>query len=109
MPRYLIQASYTSAAAAAFVSQPQDRVSGVKAAVEKLGGTLESFDFALGDHDVVAIGVMADDTTAAALSLAVNAPGHLRSYKTTRLMSAEEFLDAQKKAHGLAYQAPKKA
>ena len=31
----------------------------VKAAVEKLAGTLESFDFALGDHDVVAIGVMA--------------------------------------------------
>src|SRR5680860_546742 len=75
MPRYLIQASYTAAAAAAFVSNPQDRVAGVRAAAEKLGGKLESFDFCLGDHDVIAVGSLPDDTAAAALSLAVNAPG----------------------------------
>lgn len=28
MPRHLIQASYTSAAAAAFIAHPQDRVAG---------------------------------------------------------------------------------
>jgi uncharacterized protein with GYD domain len=109
MPRYLIQASYTSAAAAAFVSNPQDRVAGVRAAVEKLGGKLASFEFALGDYDVIGIGEFPDDVTAAAFSLAVNAPGHIKSYKTTRLMSADEFLAAQRKAHGVAYQAPKQA
>ena len=56
MPRYLIQASYNSDAAAAFVSNPQDRVAGVRALTEKLGGKLESFDFALGEHDVIAVG-----------------------------------------------------
>jgi len=109
MPRYLIQASYNSTAAAAFVSNPQDRVAGVRAAVEKLGGKLESFDFALGDYDVIGIAAFPDDVAAAALALAVNAPGHLKSYKTTRLMSADEFVAAQRKAHDVAYQAPKKA
>jgi len=109
MPRYVIQASYTSAAAAAFVSNPQDRVAGVRALVEKLGGKLESFDFCLGDYDLFAVATAPDDSTAAAIALAVNAPGHLKSYKTTRLMSPQEFLEAQKKAHGTSYQAPSKA
>jgi len=109
MPRYLIQASYNSDAAAAFVSNPQDRVAGVRALTEKLGGELESFDFALGEHDVIAVGSFPDDASAAALALAVNAAGHLRSYRTTRLLSPEEFLAAQQKAHGAGYKAPAKA
>lgn len=109
MPRYLIQASYASTAAAAFVGNPQDRVPGVRAAVEKLGGKLVSFDFSLGEYDVVGLAEFPDDATAAALALAVSAPGHLKSYRTTRLMSAQEFLSAQQKAHGVAYQAPKTA
>ena len=109
MPRYLIQASYTSAAAAAFVSNPQDRVAGVQAAAEKLGGKVESVDFCLGEYDVIAVAALPDDTTAAALALAVNAPGHLKSYQTTRLLSPQEFLAAQQKAHDVNYQAPTKA
>lgn len=108
MPRYVIQASYNSAAAAAFVSNPQDRVAGVRALVEKLGGKLESFDFCLGEYDLFAVATVPDDSTATAIALAVNAPGHLKSYKTTRLMSPQEFLEAQKKAHGANYQAPTK-
>ena len=106
MPRYLVQASYTSAAAAAFVSNPQDRVAGLRTVIEKLGGKLESLDFSLGEHDVIAVSSLPDDTTAAAVALAVNAPGHLKSYKTTRLLSSQEFLAAQQKAHGASYQAP---
>ena len=109
MPRYLIQASYTSAAAAAFTSKPQDRVAGIRAVVRKMGGKLESCDYCLGEYDLIAIGTLPDDTSAAALALAVNAPGHIKSYKTTRLMSAKEFMEAQKKAHGVAYKAPAKA
>ena len=109
MPRYLIQASYTAAAAAAFVSNPQDRVPGVRALMEKLGGKLDSFEFSLGEYDVAGLGTFPDDTTAAAFSLAVNAAGHLKSFKTTRLLSPEEFLSAQQKAHETSYQAPTKA
>jgi uncharacterized protein with GYD domain len=107
MPRYLVQASYTPAAAAAFVNNPQDRVAGVRALAQKMGGSLESMDYCLGDYDLVAVATLPDDLTAAAMALAVNSAGHIKSYKTTRLMSAEEFLLAQQKAHGVAYQAPK--
>jgi uncharacterized protein with GYD domain len=109
MPRYLVQASYNSTAAAAFVSNPQDRAAGVQAAVKKMGGKLESIDFCFGEYDVVVLASLPDDTTAAALALAVNAAGHISTYKTTRLMSPKEFLEAQQKAHGVSYQAPKKA
>ena len=109
MPRYLVQASYNSDAVAAFVSKPQDRVPGVRAMAEKLGGKLESFDFSLGEHDVVALATLPDDTAAAAFSLAVNAAGHLKRSNTTPLMSGEAFVAAQQKAQGLNYQAPAKA
>jgi len=108
MPRYLIQGSYTSAAASAFVSHPQDRAAGVQTAAEKLGGKLESIEFSLGEHDVHVIVALPDDVAAAALALAVNAPGHLKSYQTTRLLSAQEFLAAQQKAHNVGYKAPTK-
>ena len=107
MARYLVQASYSAAAAAAFASNPQDREAGVRALLDKMGGKLESLDYCLGECDLVAIAVLPDDVAAAATALAINAAGHMRSYKTTRLMSAEEFLAAQHKAHGAAYQAPK--
>lgn len=107
MPRYLVQASYNSSACAAFVASPQDRVAGVKAAVEKLGGSLESMDYCLGEYDLVAIAVLPDDTAAAAMALGVGAAGHIKSYRTTRLMSAQDFLTAQQRARGMAYQAPK--
>ncbi len=59
--------------------------------------------------NVIAVAELPDDTTAAAMALAVNAPGHLKSYRTTRLLSPQEFLAAQQKAHGAGYQAPAKA
>lgn len=109
MPRYMVQAAYTAAAAAAFVKNPQDRAGNVKALVEKLGGKLESFHYSLGDYDVVVITTLPDDTAAAATSLAVTAAGHLRAYKTTKLLTPDEFMTAQQKAHSLDYSAPRMA
>src|SRR4051812_30408788 len=100
MARYLVQASYTAEAAAAFASKPQDRVAGVRALVERMGGELASFDYCLGDYDVAIIYSAPDDTTATAVALAALAPGHLKSYKTTKLLSPEEFLEASRKASG---------
>jgi uncharacterized protein with GYD domain len=106
MPRYMVQASYTAEAAAAFVRKPQDRVEGLRTIIQKLGGQMDTFDYCLGDYDVMATYTAADDTTAAALALAIVAPGHLKSYKTTKLLTPEEFLAASNKAGGLNYQAP---
>lgn len=106
MPRYLVQAAYTAEAAAAFVSNPQDRVAGVRALADRMGGSLDSFDFCLGDYDAVITFTAPDDVTAAAVALAAIAPGHLKAYKTTKLLSPDEFMEAQRKAHGISFQAP---
>ena len=90
------------------MSNPQDCVAGVQAVIAKLGGKLVSLDFCLGEHDVIAMFEAPDDSTAAALALAVNAPGHLSSHRITRLMSPQGFLAAQQKARGFGYRAPKK-
>lgn len=106
MARFMVQASYTAEAAAAFASKPQDRVAPVRALVEKMGGQLESFDYCLGDYDVMITYSVPDDTTAVAVALAAIAPGHLKSFKTTKLLSPDEFMEASRKASGAGYQAP---
>jgi uncharacterized protein with GYD domain len=108
MPKYMIQVSYTPAAMATFVSNPQDRVPGVHALFEKAGGTLHNMDYCFGEYDIVLMGSLPDDTAMAALSLVVTAQGHVRSLHTTRLISPEDFMAAQHKAHGLSYKAPTK-
>jgi uncharacterized protein with GYD domain len=108
MPRYLLQATYTSAALATFISSPQDRTAGVISLATKMGGKMDSLEFSFGDYDIVAIVTLPDDVAAAAMALAICAPGHIKSYKTTRLLSGAEFLTAQQKAHGAGYQPPAK-
>jgi uncharacterized protein with GYD domain len=109
MPRYLLQATYTSAAIATFVANPQDRTAGAIAIATKMGGKMESLYFSLGDYDIIAVMELPDDIAAAAMALAICAPGHIKSYKTTRLLSSAEFVAAQQKAHNAGYQPPAKA
>ena len=106
MARYMAQAAYTAEAAAVFTSKPQDRVAGIRALLERLGAQLVSFDYCMGEYDVVAIYTAPDDTTATAVALAILAPGHLKAYKTTKLLSSEEFQEASRKASEAGYQAP---
>ena len=106
MARYLIQAAYTADAAAAFARQPQERETGLRALLERVGARLESFDYSLGDYDVVAIMTAPDNATATAVSLAVQAAGHMTAYKTTPLLSQAEFLEASRQASGAGYRAP---
>ena len=107
MAHYLIQVSYTPEAWVALMKNPQDRSKSVGAALAKLGGKMEGFWAAFGDYDVVAIGQFPDNVSAAAFSMAVSAGGALRAFKTTPLMTAEEAIEAMKKAGKAGYQPPK--
>lgn len=109
MPRYLILASYNEAGMQALASHPQDRLEGVVKLVESHGGKVHSFDFALGEHDVVGIIEAPDDVTAATLSLAIQKPAHLKHFTTTRLLSNEEMMQAMQRASGTQYQGPRQA
>jgi uncharacterized protein with GYD domain len=90
MPKYLVQASYTGEG---LKGVRKDKASGRKAAVSKaveaLGGKLESFYFAFGEDDVVAILDMPDNASVAAFSMASSASGVVRT-RTTLLMTIEE-------------------
>ena len=104
MPKYLVQASYTTEGTKGLL---KDGGSKRRAAVEQilaaLGGKLEAFYYAFGEADAFVIVNLPDNVTAAALSLAVNASGAV-SLKTTTLLTPEEIDQATKKA--VSYRPP---
>lgn len=106
MPHYLHQVAYSSEGWNAIVAKPQDRLSIVRSAIEKLGGKLVHGWFAFGDYDVVAITEMPDNVSAAALAISFAGGGACKSVHTTPLMSQEEALLAMKKAGESGYRSP---
>jgi|SRR5690242_8948205 uncharacterized protein with GYD domain len=104
MPKFLIQASYTAAGAKGLIIEGG---SGRRAAVEKvaesLGGKVEIFYFAFGDHDVFTILDFPDNVSAATVSITVAASG-LVSTKTTVLLSPEEVDEAAHRS--VSYRGP---
>jgi uncharacterized protein with GYD domain len=108
MPLYMIQAAYTAEAIAAMAKHPQDRSIPVRDLLEKLGGRMISFYFCYGEHDVVTIVELPDDSAATAVALAAISPGHLKAYKTTKLFTVQETMEAMRKASSVTFQAPSK-
>jgi uncharacterized protein with GYD domain len=104
MPHYLIQVAYNSGGIAALVQEPQDRIEKVRPAIEGLGGRIECAYYAFGEHDVVLILEMPDNTKAAAIALAVGAGGACSAYRTTVLLTPEEAMEAMADAAASVYQ-----
>ncbi len=103
MANYLVQASYTTEALAALVKNPQNRAEVVRKAIENMGGKMIGGWMSFGDQDVIIIADMPDNTSAAALAIAVAAGGSLRRTRTTPLFTFEEGLAAMKKAASSGY------
>ncbi|MYC07114.1 MAG: GYD domain-containing protein [Chloroflexi bacterium] len=98
MPKYLFQASYTQEGLQGLLkeggTQRREVVANLAAA---LGGSVEAFYYAFGDHDIYVIADLPDDATATAASLVVGASG-AGSVKTTVLIPPETVDDATAKA-----------
>jgi len=103
MPVYLHQVAYSREGWQALLAQPQDRIEAVRPAVEKLGGQIKNAWFAFGEYDVVVITEMPDNVSAAAISMAFAGGGGCKSVQTTPLMSAEEAIQAMRKANESGY------
>jgi uncharacterized protein with GYD domain len=103
MPSYLVQVSYTAEAVAALIKKPQDRTEVVRKSIEKLGGSMHGLWLSFGDHDVVVLADLPDNTAAAAVALAVAGGGACKSVKTTPLLSVGEGMAALKKAASSGY------
>ena len=90
MPKYLVEAAYS---ADGLKGLQKDKATGRRAvvtkAVEGLGGKVEAFYYALGDHDVISIVDLSNAVSATALALAASATGLVRT-KTTALLTVEE-------------------
>jgi uncharacterized protein with GYD domain len=106
MPLYMSQFAYTSEALAALAQNPEDRSEPIRALAENLGGRLVSYYNTFGEYDGVAIFEAPDEGTAAAVAIAAISPGHLRSFKTTLLLSAEEGVEAMRRAGRVTFRRP---
>ena len=107
MPLYLWQGAYAPEAWAALVEKPENRISAVRPAIEKLGGKIRNAFFCFGEYDIILLLEMPDNISAAALTMAIAAGGACKAAKTTVLMSAEDGLAAMKKASTSGYHAPR--
>lgn len=97
MPKYLIQATYTSEGVKGLL---KEGASGRRAAVDQvvtgLGGKVESVYFAFGETDIVIIIDLPDPVSMAAISLAVKASGALHT-RATPLLTIEEIDEAARR------------
>lgn len=91
MPKYLMQATYTTGGIQGLVrDSASGRRADVQAAVKALGGTVEAFYYVFGDDDVVMIVDLPNSIKAAALSLKTSGSGAVR-VRTTPLLTVEEL------------------
>ena len=90
MPRYLIEASYTTEGVKGVQrAGGTSRREAISRMVEGLGGRLESLDFAFGGNDVYAIAELPDNETAAAVAMTVNGSGAVTA-RTVVLLTPEQ-------------------
>ena len=104
MPKFLIEASYTTDGAKGVQSGGGTaRSDAVAKVAESVGGSLESFHFAFGDSDAYVIVDLPDNESAAAVALTVNASGGATT-KTVVLLTPDEVDAAAKRS--VEYRAP---
>jgi uncharacterized protein with GYD domain len=104
MKKYLIRASYNANGVKGLIEDGGTRrYSEVQKMITGLGGKLESFYFAFGEHDAYIVIELPDDVTAAAAALTVNSTG-LVSISTSVLLSPADIDAASKKS--VSYKAP---
>lgn len=90
MPKYLVQATYTTEGIKGLVrDSASGRRADVQAAVKALGGNVEAFYYSFGDHDVISIFDLPNSISAAALSVTIAGSGAVR-VRTTPLLSVED-------------------
>ena len=104
MTQYLYQVAYTPESLAAQMKNPTDRLAQVGAMLEQsVGAKIIGGGYSFGEYDVAVVVEAADDTTMAAVAIAIAAGGAIRSAKTTRLLSGDEWVAALEQASSVMY------
>jgi uncharacterized protein with GYD domain len=98
MPKYLVEASYSHEGFEGVRTKGgSSRRDAIAAAAKSMGGKLEAFYFAFGEHDAVVLLDLPDNEAAAAVALSADAAGGA-STKTTVLLTPEEVDDAAERS-----------
>jgi uncharacterized protein with GYD domain len=97
MTLYMYQASYTAKSMAAQLTEPHDPMEAIRPTMQDLGAEIVVAGFPFGEYDVLIVYEAADDVTAASVAMAVAAAGEVKSAKTTRLLSGQEWLESLRK------------
>ena len=104
MAKYLITANYTAEGAKGVMKDGgTKRRAAAEQALKTVGGKVESFYFAFGQHDAFILCEVPDHASATAASIVINASGKVHTH-TTVLITPEEVDQAVKKS--VKYQAP---
>jgi uncharacterized protein with GYD domain len=97
MAKYLVAASYTAEGMKGVLKDGGSKRRQVaEAALKSVGGRVEAFYFAFGEHDAYVIIDAPDNITVAAASMAIGASGAVNP-KTIVLLTPEEIDQASKK------------
>jgi uncharacterized protein with GYD domain len=107
MPLYMYEVAYTPQSLAAQIKQPHDRIEAARASIEGMGIKILVWGYPLGEYDVMIVIEAPDDTTAASVALAVTAAGAVKSSRTTRLLTGQEWTESLRKAQDSRYQPPR--
>jgi uncharacterized protein with GYD domain len=98
MAKYLLEVAYTAEGAKGLIRDGgSKRRAAAEAAARGVGAKVESFHFAFGASDAYLVIDAPDNISIAAVALAVNAGGSVRT-RTTVLLTPEEVDQAVKKA-----------
>ena|SRR5438105_1896961 len=92
MPLYMYEGAYTPESLAAQIREPRDRIEVVKPAFDAIGARILAAGYPFGQYDVVVVYEAPNDTAAASLALAVAAGGAVKTAKTTKLLSGQEWI-----------------
>ena len=106
MPLYLSRFSYTPETWARLIDNPEDRREAARTYIESVGGKLHGFWYAFGSYDGYNLWEAPDNTSMAAVALAITGGGALSSFETTVLLTVDEMLEALRKAETVQYRAP---
>ena len=106
MPLYLTKFSYTPETWARLIQNPEDRRKAASSYIESVGGKLQGFWYAFGEHDGYTLWEAPDNVSMAAVALALGSGGAISSLETTVLLSVEETLDALRMVESVKYRPP---
>ena len=106
MSIYMSQFAYTSDSWATLTQNPEDRSAAVSTLAEAMGGRVICFYHSFGDYDGIVIYEAPDEGAAAAIPLAAASTGHLKTIKTTLLLTVEDAMEAMRKAGEATFRRP---